>query len=863
MIWHSATAEQVLAELGTNQSTGLTATEAELRLKEYGYNELKLKKQNSLPKHLLARLKSFVCISVFVVSLINFVLAVALDLNSKYQSLIVIAIALLATLLVAAFKYFSDQMLEKSLGDSTTEVTVIRNGQEVSISSNLLVPGDIMLIKAGDYIKADGRLIDTYALTCDEAMVCGVMAPNEKLHNTLLEDITPLANRNNMVYNGSTVLNGRGVVVITDTAFSSEIGKRKDMQIQLEDTETPLLIKLNKITHIANNIAFWTAIITFAFGIITNFSNTNVSFAVTVFSSLLLAVTLYFSIGASLIPAILTFSKAFAVYRLKKKGIVLNANSVAEELKDISVICADKTGVLTTEEHTVVKVYTGSDTFVLNDNKGDESVAALLRLALICCNFTHNEHGERHSNNIERSIENACINYIGISKTDVDGLYPKIAELPFDSDRMLMTTVTAINGNPVSITKGAPEIVLAKCSNIEINSTKQIVSSFAKEGLKVIAVAVKQLYEIPANPNFEELENELTFVGIIGIEDKISPKAARVCVEAANCGIKTIMVTGDNLDTAITISKKAGIICDDSEAISGEDLSLLTDEQLIQNISNYSVFARITSEDKLRIVKALKSNGEKVLITGDSINDTSALLEADLGCALGFTASDIVKDSSDLILENNHYSSIVYAIKESGKILSNIKKAIVHLFTVAISVILLTVLGQIIFGLSPLPASLILSFSVIALLFPLLSFFIDNSNFVINSGYANTSIFSKTDVLNLAVPTTFLTMLSLVSFGLCLSSGIAAAISSVFSVLLFGTVAHSISLLLSSSIFSKSTLEHKTSIMILFIPLLLLFLLTSLMFLSITPLGWIFSVASFVLITVVHETLKLITKNNT
>ena len=852
MIWHNATAEQVILELGTNQSLGLTTTEAELRLKDYGRNELKTKKQSGLLLHLLNSLKSFVFIALFVVALVNFILAVALDLSNKYQSLMLIAIALLATLLVATFKYFSDLMLEKSLGDSTTNVTVIRNGQETTISSDLLVPGDIMLIKSGDYIKADGRLIDSYALTCDEAMVCGDMAPNEKLHNILLEDITPLADRHNMVYNSTTVLNGHGTVVVTETAFSTEVGKRKDMQIQLEDTETPLLIKLNRIKHIAGTVAVWSAIITFALGILANFSNTNVSFAVTVASNLLLAVTLYFSIGASLIPSILTFSKAFTVHRLKKKGIILNSNSIAEELKDISVICADKTGVLTTEEHTVVKVYAGNNTFMLKEKPGDESVAALLRLSLICCNFTKVEHGERHSNNIERSIEKACIDYIGTSKTDIDGLYPKIAELPFDSDRMLMTTVTAINGNPVSITKGAPEVVLTRCANIELDSAWQVVGNFAKEGLKVIAVAIKQLDEIPANPNSDELENELTFVGIIGIEDIISPKAARVCIEAASRGIKTIMVTGDHIDTAVAISKNAGIITEESQAISGEELALLTDEQLIQNIGNYSVFARISPEDKLRIVNALKVNGEKVLITGDSINDTPALLEADIGCALGFTASDIVKDSADLILEDNHYSSIVYAIKESYKIFSNIKKSVVHLFTLDISLILLTVLGLLIFGRSPLSAPSILLFSLITIVFPLLSFFIDSSNYVITTNNKKQSLIGKSELLKLTIPTAILTIMSLVCFGISLSG--------VFAVLLIGSITHSACLLLNGSVVSKSIIEQKSSLLLLIIPIILLFILAPIISLTITHIDWIFSIIVLVLTIITHEIIKFASK---
>ena len=235
MIWHNATVEEVSLELGTNTSLGLTSTEAELRLKEFGNNQFKIENKRGLFKLLISGLTNFVNITLIIIALINFVLALAVDLNNKYENILIIATALFMSLLISLLKYFSERMLEKSLGDSTTNVTVIRNGEEVIINSSLLVPGDIMLIKAGDYIKADGRLVDSYALTCDESLISGDSAPNEKIHNTLLDDITPLINRHNMVYNGSTVLNGRGTVIVTETAFLTELGKRKDIQIQLEN----------------------------------------------------------------------------------------------------------------------------------------------------------------------------------------------------------------------------------------------------------------------------------------------------------------------------------------------------------------------------------------------------------------------------------------------------------------------------------------------------------------------------------------------------------------------------------------------------------------------------------------------------
>lgn len=855
MIWHNATEAQVESELNTNATNGLTENEAELRLKEYGENSFKAKNSISFFKFLLDEFNGLLNISILAIALINFILALAVNLKNSAESLMVILVAVFAIALSATAKYIASLVFEKSSLDGATPVTVIRNGKETAINSTELVPGDIMLIKSGDYIKADGRLIDSYALTCDEYMVSGDVAPSEKIHNTLFEDITKLINRHNMVYSGSYVLNGNGKVIVTETGLSTEIGMHKDMENQLLETETALSTKLNKIKRNASITAIILSFITFTIGIITNFSNTDVSFAVTVSTNILLALSLYFSIGLNLIPSLTTFSRAASVYRLKSKGIVINNESATEELKDITVVCADKTGVLTTEEQTVVKVFNTVETVEINKNTIDDSTAAVLRLALICSNFAHSEHGEKHTNNIERSIETACIKHMGVSKADVDGMYPKIAEIPFDSNRMLMTTVSAINGNPISITKGAPEVILNRCSEINAQLTEEIVTSYAKEGLRVIAVAVKHLSEIPANPNSEELENDLTFVGIIGIEDNISAKAAKVCKEAAQLGIKTIMVTGDHIDTAVAISKKAGIISGPDEAISGEALSALSDDELAECISKYSVFARITPEDKLRIVNALKANGEKVLITGDSVNDAAALSEADFGCALGFTASDLVKDSADIIIEDNHYSSIIFAIRESRKVVSNVKKTLAHLLSVGLSLTLVTVLGLLIFGVQPLTSPSLILFGVISIVVPLIAIFLDKS-FSNKSIEHSIKIFEKPFLLSCTVPSLITSVLSLMAYGI---SGSGTA----FVVLFFGLISQAVCLLINGSVLSGNILKQKTSLLICLVAVVLILIaivspVSALISLSkFSAIGWLFSILAFVLVFITNEVIKL------
>ncbi len=862
MIWHNSTPKQIAEELNTDITSGLSSADAVQKLNVFGYNELRHNRKISFLSYLKDGLKSIVFITLVVVALINFVLAATVNLSNLTEHLLIVIFAVISVLIGSLFKYLSDRILSNASNDNDIIVTVIRDNAETVIKSSELVPGDIMIINTGDYIKADGRLIDSYALTCDEYMVSGDIAPSEKIHDLLLEDITPLVNRHNMVYSGSTVLGGRGVAIVTETGMSTEAGMRKDISKQLEETETPISLSLEKIKNTYSKISLILSIIIFFTGIIVNFTNTNVSFAITVASSLLFACCVAFSVGFNLIPSLITFSRACSIQRLKANGIIVNSKIVAEELKDVTVICTDKTGVLTTEELTVVKAYSGSGVVDLKDNRGDESVAALLRLALICSNFSKDEHGERHTNNIERSIESACIDYVGMSKTDIDGLYPKIAELPFDSDRMLMTTVSAISGNPISITKGAPEIILSRCENISTEETMEIASSFAKEGLRVIAVAIKQLDEIPANPNCDELENDLTFVGILGIEDNISPKAARVCIEAADFGIKTIMVTGDHIDTAIAISKKAGIISSPDEAISGEELAHLSNEELVKCITKYSVFARISPDDKLRIVAALKANNEKVLITGDSANDAQALVEANFGCALGTTASDLVADSADIVIKDNHYSSIILAIKESAKLYLNVKKALLHLSTIALSLLLISTLGLIIFGLEPIKAPLLLLHSLLLTFIPLFAIFLDGAKKVMEPTSAGNKLFDSYFVLRTLIPSIIITIATFIAFAINLSSGYAIACSSALLTLAFGEIAQALCAIPTTSFFTKNLLQQKYNILICFSIILLLILIMTTpisSLLSLTPVttsGWLVGIIVFVLVVVANEVLK-------
>ena len=830
MIWHNSTPSEVLSELSVNPDVGLNTNEVEYRLKQFGKNELSNISKKSFLTFLISEITSNYSIALITIAIVHLLLTVFLSSTGALSSVIIITVAVLSTFITAFLKYYSEKELGKLRNSVTTSVTVIRNGMEISIPATELVPGDIMVLKTGDYIRADARVIDSYVLKCDECRVTGETVSSDKLHDTIFEDITPISKRENMIYSGSVVVNGKGLAVVTETGDNTEIAKNANIAIEMDKGHTPLQETLLKIKNVISVSVLISALIIFICGIIVNFS-APVSFAVTVVDHLLLALSVVVAAAIGFIPFILNSALLFSIKRLKKHGTVITDPVVAENLKDIKVICTDKTGTLTTENLSLVKVYDGQRDIDLNLRAPDDSSSTILRLALICTNFSHDEHTERHSNNMEYAIEAACIDHLGLSKNDVDGMYPKVAELPFDSERMLMTTVTVINGNPVAIVKGAPEVILSRCEGLTDDSPEKASVEYAVQGLKVIAVAIKPLDEIPANPNAEELENGLTFAGILGFEDTIDPVAVSQCKKCRESGIKIVMITGDHIDTAVSIGIKLGIINDRNEALSGEELSAIEPEALENEIHKYSVFARISPEDKLKIVTALKAKYGKVLVTGDSINDTPALLAADIGCALGLTASDAAKDASDLVVNDNRFYSIVHAIKESKRALLDVKKAIGHSITIFASLCIIAIVGQLFSGASHIGASAAMLLALFAYILPMIGFFSENYGGGVPFSASSEAFFEIPFIIGISATTVSTSIMSLIA-GFVFGSGAAFAVFSMCISVCAFCRAHS------RLILSKHTLKSRT------LPIILAVVRCVVLIITLTPLGGLLSIGS-------------------
>ncbi len=862
MIWHNSTADDILQELNTDMKTGLSSQEAAVRLKTYGKNEFHTPLRKNVFSYIKDELCSFVSLALIIVALIFGFLTFVLDMNGWVDALM-IGIAVIVTGLIKALGgYFSSVRLFALRNDINSMSVVIRDGEEKKIPSSELVVGDILVLKAGDYIRADGRVLETYVLTCDELRITGDTVPSEKLPEEIYPDITPLNKRANMIYAGSVVVNGRGLAVVTETANATELGSRENISKQVSPEVSSTEEKLENLQKICLKICVPAIAIVFFAGIIAEFFVTDVSFAITVTKYLLLSMCLASVSAMSIIPVVRNLSLAFSVQRMKKQGILIKEPETAELLKDITVICTDKTGALTTGNMSVAKIYNKKKSIDLKDRNCDDASAAILRLALICSNFSHEEHTERHSNNMERAIEDACALYSGMNKIDIDGMFPRLAELPFDSERMLMTTVTAINGKPVAIVKGAPEIILDRCVDAQEDSHK-IAQEYAKEGLKVIAIAIKHLDEIPANPNSDELEFDLSFAGIIGFEDCIDKETVFLVNNCKQAGIKIIMVTGDHLETAVAIGLKLGIINDASQAISGEQLEYMDDESLANQIGKYSIFARVSPQDKLRIVSALKAKGENVAVTGDSINDTPALLASDIGCALGKTASDMVKDSAKVVVCDDRFSTLITAIKESGRVLTNIKKALCFLLFCNLSLIATVLFGLILFGDSPLGASSIMYINLMCICLPVLALFADNSKSPRKILSIN-KVFNKAFMLKLAVPSVITIVTTLLGYGTQLWLGRDVALSSAFSVFSISLIAHAFCISHTRTVISKRIVKSLTIILACLVSIVFVVVFSStpagLLLAISTPSasGWLISIISAAAILVADETLKLV-----
>ena len=677
MKYYTNSGDEVLKELNSSLN-GLTNGEATNRLNKYGYNELEQKKKKTLLKMIVLQLKDAMIIILFIAALISFLL------NETAEAIVILVIIFINTLISIIQEKKAENAIEALKSISAPNVKVIRDGVKDVISSQNLVVGDIVLLEAGDIVPADLRLLKTSQLQISEATLTGESVPVYKDERAVLQDNTILGERVNMAFSSTIVNYGTATGVVVATGMNTEVGKIAHMLEKTTDLDTPLKRKLNKIGKILSVVGIAVSLIIVAIGLLYDKNFVSI---------LMIAISLAISVIPEGLPATATIVMALGVQRMAKQNALIRKLPAVETLGSTTVICSDKTGTLTQNKMTV-KQFALYDDFINGKIKTDKDKVdnrELLQAAVLCNNAALEDNKA-----VGDPTEVALLTFSKKQNFTITSDHQRVLELPFDSDRKRMTVIYKFT-DYVIYTKGAIDSILPLCNKIDVNGKEKDLTEddiakinelcrISSQGaLRVLAFAKKNVKEIPPK---KSIEKDLTFIGILSMIDPPRDEVKKAIATCHRAGIKVIMITGDHIDTAIAITKQLNIYQEGDLAFSGSDLVNMTDEQLDQIVYKTSVFARISPNDKLRIVNSLKRQQNIVAMTGDGVNDAPALKAADIGVAMGKIGTDVARESADMILLDDNFTTIEYAIKEGRRIYSNIQKVIQYLLAGNISEVL-------------------------------------------------------------------------------------------------------------------------------------------------------------------------------
>ena len=679
--WFNKTVDEVESTLKTNAENGLTAEEAQKRQEEYGLNELKAKKKKSLFVKFLEQFKDFMIIILIISAIISGVVGVAQG-EGFTDTIIILVVVVVNAIIGVAQENKAEKSLEALQKLSSHVAKVVRDGKLQVIQSKELVPGDIVILETGDYVPADLRIIEAVNLKSQESSLTGESVPVEKTSEIIEETEIGIGDRKNMLFSSSLVTYGRGKGIVVETGMNTEVGKIAGMINSTEKQETPLQQKLNKLGKTLGIVALAICAVIFVVGLL--YGKEPIHMFMT-------AVSLAVAAIPEGLPAVFTIVLAIGVQRMVKRNAIVKKLPAVETLGSASVICSDKTGTLTQNKMTVEKVFCDGNLVNLEESADMIDIQKLVYASMLCNDTKISEDDKLTGDPTETALVDMAF------KLDFDpsvyGMFPRVAEIPFDSDRKLMTTVHEENGNYVVYTKGGVDELLANCSSYilegdiktDLEEYKEIIRRYnmemAQNALRVLAMAYKVLDHKPTAEEIKELESNLTYIGMVGMIDPPRLEVKDAVQECKEAGIKTVMITGDHKITAIAIAKSLGILENDDEAITGTELEEMSDEELIRNVRKYSVYARVSPEHKVRIVKAWQANGETVAMTGDGVNDAPSLKIADIGCAMGVVGTDVAKEAADVILTDDNFATVVSAVEEGRRIYDNILKAIQFLLS--------------------------------------------------------------------------------------------------------------------------------------------------------------------------------------
>jgi len=809
--WHKLDEETVISKLESNIN-GLSDEEVVKRRSIHGFNELAEKKGKTIWKMILEQFSDVLVIILIVAAAIS-------GLLGEISDSIVIAIVVV---LNAVLGVVQENKAEKSLAAlkklSAPVALVKRNGNVLEVPARELVPGDIILIEAGKFIPADCRLLEVSNLKVEESSLTGESVPVDKTTGAILGDNVALGDKKNMIFMSSMATYGRATAVVVHTGMKTEIGKIATM-IQEEDTSmTPLQIKLAELGKWLGVIALGVCALMFFVGVLRGHQ-----FLEMFMTSVSLAVA---AVPEGL-PSIVTIVLAIGVQRMIKRNAIIRKLPAVETLGCATVICSDKTGTLTQNKMTVMKLFTNGQMVDSSDIVKDQNTDMLLKAITLCNDSQINDEGNGIKT-IGDPTETALVEISyknGIDKRLIDKEYKRVDEIPFDSDRKLMTTINNFNGKLRAMVKGAPDVLLSRCKFILINgevkelsqsdrdSISQANENMAKNALRVLAAAYRDFDVLPKEIKSQTVENDLVFVGLVGMIDPPREEvkdAVKVCKTA---GIRPVMITGDHKITAMAIAKELGILDEKHEAISGHELDKISDEELTQNVEKYCVYARVSPEHKVRIVKAWQANGQVVAMTGDGVNDAPALKKADIGAAMGITGTDVAKEAADMVLTDDNFATVVAAVEEGRTIFSNIKKSIHYLLSCNIGEIITLFVATLLGWSEPLIPIHILWVNLVTDTFPALALGLDPAEKDIMERKPRdpkASLFADGLSLKIGLGGLIIGALSLTAYNIGLKYNLETARTMTFLVLALSQITHSYNVRSeTSSIFKVGIFSNK------------------------------------------------------
>ena len=691
--WFNKEVKDVEAELKTDLENGLSSKQVEENKAKYGENELQEKKKEPLIKKFIAQFKDFSIIVLIIAAIVSGVVGVAQG-EGFTDTIIILIVVLLNAVIGVAQESKAEKSLEALRKLSEHAAKVVRDGKEQVIPARELVPGDLVIIETGDYVSADLRIIEAVNLKSQESSLTGESVPVEKSIEAIEGKEIGIGDRVNMLFSSSLITYGRGKAIVVETGMNTEVGKIAGMLNNTEKQETPLQRRLNSLGKTLGIAALAICAFIFVLGLLQGKD---------VISMFMTAVSLAVAVIPEGLVAVSTIVLAIGVQKMVKKNAIVKKLPAVETLGSSTVICSDKTGTLTQNKMTVEKVFCNDVTVDVNKVETTEDFNKLVYNCMLCNDSRMLETGELAGDPTETALIDMAFDLEYQEAIVRENL--RVEEVPFDSNRKLMTTVNENNGKYRVYTKGGVDELLARCNSYlfkgEIRTNLEDYSrwirenneNMAKDALRVLAFAYKDIDHMPSKEEMETIESGLTFIGMVGMIDPPREEAKKAVEKCKHAGIKTVMITGDHKITAVAIAKKLGILENEDEALTGLELDKISDEELTKNIRKYSVYARVSPEHKVRIVKAWQANGEIVAMTGDGVNDSPALKTADIGCAMGKVGTEVAKEAADVILTDDNFATIVSAVEEGRRIYDNILKVIQFLISCNVGEVIVLLLA--------------------------------------------------------------------------------------------------------------------------------------------------------------------------